>query len=173
MWLGIVHQWLVAQFPADTHDEVWGDNPSPMICGSYAPAGEMTAVEGGYRLTGEYHFSSGVDVSDWAILGVFFPPREDGAPCSRFTIVPKSDFEIDDNWHVMGLTNGIQNRGLSGSFPFPPTGGSLYGVGFRQLAWLQDLQNSLYRYPISSWSLMRFRPPPWAPLTGRSMCFSI
>ena len=38
-------------------------------------------VEGGWRVTGEYYFASGVDVADWAILGLFFPPEtEGGAP---------------------------------------------------------------------------------------------
>ncbi len=166
--LGIVHQWLVAQFPADTHEEVWGDNPSPMICGSYAPAGEMKEVEGGYSLTGEYHFSSGVDVSNWAILGVFFPPREDGAlPIPGFTIVPKSDFEIDDNWHVMGLT-GTGSKTVVCQDLFIP---AHRRVTFSELVsgnspGYQDLQNNLYRYPILSLVAYAISTPAVGALNG-------
>jgi len=101
--LGLVHQWLIAQFPAEMHEEVWGDTLDATACGSYAPAGNCTAVDGGYRLTGDFHFASGVDVTDWAILGVFFPPEDDdGRPVPGFTMVPKSDFSVHDDWHVMG-----------------------------------------------------------------------
>jgi len=166
--LGIVHQWLIAQFPAATHDEIWGNNPSPMTCGSYAPAGQMTAVEGGYRLTGEYHFSSGVDVSDWAILGVFFPPEEDGGrPMPGFTVVPKSDFEVDDNWYVMGLT-GTGSKTVICKDLFIP---GHRRVTFAELVsgnspGYQALQNSLYRYPILSLVAYAISTPAVGALNG-------
>ena len=166
--LGIVHQWLIAQFPAETHDEVWGANPSPMTCGSYAPAGEMTAVEGGYRLTGEFHFSSGVDVSDWAVLGVFFPPeKEDGPPLPGFTLVPRSDFEIDDNWHVMGLT-GTGSKTVVCTDLFIP---AHRRVTFAELVsgnspGYQVLQSNLYRYPILSLVAYAISTPALGALNG-------
>ena len=166
--LGIVHQWLIAQFPTETHEEVWGQNPSPMTCGSYAPAGDMTAVEGGYRLTGEYHFSSGVDVSDWAILGVFFPPAEDGSPpLPGFTVVPRSDFEIDDNWHVMGLT-GTGSKTVVCKDLFIP---AHRRVTFAELVsgnspGYQALQNNLYRYPILSLVAYAISTPAVGALNG-------
>lgn len=166
--LGIVHQWLIAQFPSATHDEVWGDNSSPMTCGSYAPAGEMTAVEGGYRLTGEYHFSSGVDVSDWAILGVFFPPEEDGGrPIPGFTVVPRSDFEVDDNWYVMGLT-GTGSKSVICKDLFIP---AHRRVTFAELVsgnspGYQALQSNLYRYPILSLVAYAISTPALGALNG-------
>lgn len=166
--LGIVHQWLIAQFPSATHDEVWGDDPSPMTCGSYAPAGEMTAVEGGYRLTGEYHFSSGVDVSDWAILGVFFPPEEDGGrPIPGFTVVPRSDFEVDDNWYVMGLT-GTGSKTVICKDLFIP---AHRRVTFAELVsgnspGYQALQSNLYRYPILSLVAYAISTPALGALNG-------
>ena len=166
--LGIVHQWLIAQFPSATHDEVWGDNSSPMTCGSYAPAGEMTAVEGGYRLTGEYHFSSGVDVSDWAILGVFFPPEEDGGrPIPGFTVVPRSDFELDDNWYVMGLT-GTGSKSVICKDLFIP---AHRRVTFAELVsgnspGNQALTSNLYRYPILSLVAYAISTPALGALNG-------
>jgi hypothetical protein len=41
-------------------------------------------------VTGEYYFASGVDVADWAILGLFLPPEKDGdLPNSRLRDLAK------------------------------------------------------------------------------------
>lgn len=166
--LGIVHQWLIAQFPPATHEEVWGDDPGTIACGSYAPAGKMTAVEGGYRVTGEYHFASGVDVTDWAILGVFFPPAEEGGnPVPGFTVVPKTDFEIDDNWHVMGLT-GTGSKTIVCKDVFIP---AHRRVTFAELVsgnspGYRALQSNLYRYPILSLVAYAISTPAVGALNG-------
>lgn len=166
--LGVVHQWLIAQFPAETHDEVWGDDPGTIACGSYAPAGEMTSVEGGYRLTGEFHFASGVDVTDWAILGVFFPPEKEGErPVPGFTLVPKSDFEIDDNWFTMGLT-GTGSKTVVCKDVFVP---AHRRVTFAELVsgnspGYQALQSNIYRYPILSLVAYAISSPAIGALNG-------
>ena len=166
--LGIVHQWLIAQFPPEAHDEVWGDNPGTIACGSYAPAGQVTAVEGGYRVTGEYHFASGVDVTDWAVLGVFFPPDEDGGrPVPGFTLVPKTDFEIDDNWYTMGLT-GTGSKTIVCKDVFIP---AHRRVTFAELVsgnspGYRALQNNLYRYPILSLVAYAISTPALGALNG-------
>lgn len=166
--LGIVHQWLIAQFPVETQEEVWGETPGAIACGSYAPAGNVTAVDGGYRVTGEYHFASGVDVTDWALLGVFFPPeKEDGPPIPGFTLVPKSDFEIDDNWHVMGLT-GTGSKTIVCKDVFVP---AHRRVTFADLVsgnspGYQALQSNLYRYPILSLVAYAISTPALGALNG-------
>ena len=58
--LGVVHQWLIAQFPMELQEEVWGDNPGATACGSYAPAGGCGAAQGGTRVPGGVPFGGGV-----------------------------------------------------------------------------------------------------------------
>ena len=73
---------------------------------SLAPAGKITPVEGGFRLSGRWPFASGCLYCDWALLGAFVPPakpRADGMPEWRMYLVPKSDYEIIDTWHTSGL----------------------------------------------------------------------
>ena len=166
--LGIVHQWLLSQFPAETHEEIWGDNPDATACGSYAPAGDCVAVDGGYRLTGDFHYASGVDVTDWAILGVFFPSEnENGRPVPGFTVVPKSDFTVDDDWHVMGLT-GTGSKTVVCKDVFIPLHRR---VTFAELVsgnspGYQDLQNNIYRYPILSLVAYGISTPATGALNG-------
>src|SRR5262245_33341804 len=104
--LGVVavHNWQLALFDPKAQDEVWGEDSSTLISSSYAPTGKITRVEGGYRISGRWSFSSGCDHCQWVFLGGFVPPEGDQkAPDMRTFLVPRSDYKIDDNWHVAGL----------------------------------------------------------------------
>jgi alkylation response protein AidB-like acyl-CoA dehydrogenase len=101
--LGAIHQWLVGTFPEQAQDDVWRRDPAAIVCGSYAPAAMAEKVDGGYLVQGKWHFASNVDNSQWALLGVQFPPEEKGAaPSAGFLLAPRSDWLIEDNWYVAG-----------------------------------------------------------------------
>jgi len=101
--LGAIHQWLVATFPEQAQDDVWRHDPSAIVCGSYAPATMAEKADGGYVVQGKWHWASNVDNSQWALLGVQFPPDEKGAPpTAGFLLAPRSDWTIEDNWFVAG-----------------------------------------------------------------------
>jgi len=101
--LGAVHQWLLGTFPAEAQEDVWGANPRAIICVSYAPVVKAEKVAGGYVVEGKWLWSSNVDNSQWAILGVQLPPDDDNPnPHAGFLLAPRSDWEIEDNWFVAG-----------------------------------------------------------------------
>ena len=101
--LGAIHQWLVGTFPQQAQDDVWGRHPEAIVCGSYAPAVMAQRTDEGYLIQGKWHFASNVDNSQWALLGVQFPPEEKGAaPSAGFLLAPRSEWRIEDNWHVAG-----------------------------------------------------------------------
>ena len=103
--LGVVavHNWQLALFDAQAQADVWQDDPSTLISSSYMPRADVTPVEGGYRISGRWGFSSGVDHCQWAFLGGLVSDPEGGAPDYRTFLVPRSDFEIDYVWDTMGL----------------------------------------------------------------------
>jgi 3-hydroxy-9,10-secoandrosta-1,3,5(10)-triene-9,17-dione monooxygenase len=99
-----VHNWHLAIFPPQAQEEVWGEDTSVQLSTSLAPTGTVQRVDGGFRLSGRWSFSSGCDFCQWAVLGGIVPPVEEGQPPdARVFLVPRSDYAIDDNWHVMGL----------------------------------------------------------------------
>ena len=101
--LGLIHQWLLATLPKQAQDDVWLENPQAILCGSYAPATHAVRVDGGYLIKGKWSFASNVDNSQWALLGVHFPVTSPSdKPSAGFLLVPRNDWEIEDDWHVMG-----------------------------------------------------------------------
>ncbi len=117
--LGIVHQWLVATMPKQAQDEYWSD-PDAISGGSYPPVGKAVRVDGGYRLSGNWGFTSGCDHMQWLFLGAMVPPAEEGAPPKpAFFMVPRGDVSFDDNWFTMGLA-GTGSKTTVGSDLFVP-----------------------------------------------------
>jgi 3-hydroxy-9,10-secoandrosta-1,3,5(10)-triene-9,17-dione monooxygenase len=99
-----VHNWHLAILPPQAQEDVWGEDTSVQLSTSLAPTGTVERVEGGYRLHGRWSFSSGCDFCRWAVLGGVVPSAKGGQPPdARVFLVPRRDYVIDDNWHVMGL----------------------------------------------------------------------
>ncbi len=100
-----VHNWQLAVFDDQAAQDVWADDPTVLISSSYAPVGKVKVVDGGFRLSGRWSFSSGSEHCKWAFLGAVVPTPE--APFDmanyRTFLVPIEDYEIVDNWNVVGL----------------------------------------------------------------------
>jgi alkylation response protein AidB-like acyl-CoA dehydrogenase len=96
------HQWIIAQYSEQAQIDVWGTDPLSVASSSLAPRAPAKRVSGGWRLSGRYTFSSGCDYAQWVILGAFL--GEAGDPRSiAYLLVPLSEVEIVDDWHVLGL----------------------------------------------------------------------
>ena len=99
-----VHNWHLALFPPQAQKDVWGEDTDAQLSTSLAPTGTVERVTGGFRLSGRWSFSSGCDYCRWAALGGVAPPAEAGAPPdARVFLLPRADYAIEDNWHVVGL----------------------------------------------------------------------
>jgi alkylation response protein AidB-like acyl-CoA dehydrogenase len=104
------HQWLLASYPEQAQIDVWGDDPTALASSSLAPRSVATRVGGGWRLSGQYPFSSGSSHARWAIIGAFLGAA--GNPANvAYLLVPFSEIEIVDDWHVLGLA-GTGSRSL-------------------------------------------------------------
>jgi 3-hydroxy-9,10-secoandrosta-1,3,5(10)-triene-9,17-dione monooxygenase len=96
------HNWCVALLPEQAQAEVFA-GPRTLTPSIVRYPAEDKAVEGGYRLTnGRGRFSSGIDHSDWVLLGVTVD-RGNGPPEARMVLVPRSDIEVVDDWHTFGM----------------------------------------------------------------------
>ncbi|MDE2596890.1 MAG: flavin-dependent monooxygenase [Sphingomonadales bacterium] len=103
--LGVVavHNWQLALFDAQAQEDVWGDDPTTLIASSYMPKGQATPSEGGYRVSGRWGFSSGVDHCEWAFLGGQLIDPETGKPDFVTFLIPRKDFKVIPVWNTIGL----------------------------------------------------------------------
>lgn len=105
-----VHHLMLGMWPPEAQDEIWGPSPDTLVGSSLVfPAGRAQRVEGGYRVSGRWPFSSGVDPCTWLIVGAMVAPdagpssKPGAAPEARMFLVPKADYKVIDTWQVAGL----------------------------------------------------------------------
>jgi 3-hydroxy-9,10-secoandrosta-1,3,5(10)-triene-9,17-dione monooxygenase len=99
------HHWILGYYEPETQREVWDTNPDALIASSIAlAAGRGRKTEGGWIINGRWPFSSAVDNSEWNMLAVSVYGDDGTTPIDwRLCLVPKSDYEIIDTWHSVGM----------------------------------------------------------------------
>jgi hypothetical protein len=62
--------WAVGMYPAQAQEEYWATGVNTLCANSLNPAGatSVTAVPGGYRLSGQWDFASGCDAATWVLV---------------------------------------------------------------------------------------------------------
>jgi 3-hydroxy-9,10-secoandrosta-1,3,5(10)-triene-9,17-dione monooxygenase len=99
------HHWMLGMFEPAAQDLIWNANPDVLIASSFVfPAGRATKVKGGYKLTGRWPFSSGVEPSEWNMLAGTVTSDDEADPAElRIFLVHKRDYKIIDTWDSFGL----------------------------------------------------------------------
>lgn len=93
-----VHSFQLALMDDRAQQDVWGKSIHTRVSSSYAPMGKVEVVEGGFRFSGCWSWSSGSDHCTWALLGGIIPGEG-----YRTFLVPAKDYQIIDTWQSMGL----------------------------------------------------------------------
>ncbi len=98
----ISHDWMLPMWQAEAQDAVWKDNPRALMASSLvATAGVAKRVTGGFELSGRWPYCSGIDPSDWMMMGAMI--KDDGPRRGLWLVLPRAEFEEVDTWHVTGL----------------------------------------------------------------------
>src|SRR5204863_8148906 len=102
----------------------------------------------GYRVSGRWPFSSGVDHCDWVMGGCVViedgSPRmlEGGRPDVQLALFPKAEVEVIDTWHVSGLR-------ATGSHDIAVDGLSVPGDRAASVITQEPLETgALYAFPV-------------------------
>ncbi len=111
------HSWILGMYPLRAQEEVWGENRNALLASALVPEkGQLEPVDGGYRISGRWKFSSGVDAADWNLI---VAPLDTGAGGrdNLLCLVPKRDYEVIDTWFVGGLrATGSKDVQIDGAF---------------------------------------------------------
>ena len=106
-----IHNWMLGFWPEEAQEEYFASGPDTLSSSAFAPTGTLTPVDGGFRLTGRWQFSSGSDPATWVMLGALGQT----GPC--MALLPRSDYEIVDTWFVSGLRGtGSKDIVVNGAF---------------------------------------------------------
>ncbi|PHI31562.1 p-hydroxyphenylacetate 3-hydroxylase oxygenase component [Budvicia aquatica] len=110
------HSHQLAMFSRQLQDEIWGDNPDATASSSIAPFSTIREGNGGVYLSGEMGWSSGCDHAEWAIVGMRRANAK-GELIYSFGVVPRSDYEIRDDWYAVGMrSSGSKTLVLTDAF---------------------------------------------------------
>ena len=151
--LWAAHAWLVGYWPLQAQEEVYGDNPDVLCSSSLSPGkSACKPVNGGYRLSGRWEFSSGCDSASWVMLGA--PNVSE----RTWVLVPREDFEIVDTWFVSGL-RGSGSKDIAVHDAFVPSHRVLEvnPAGVTDLRAWETHGQGRYRVPVSTllgWDLV-------------------
>jgi 3-hydroxy-9,10-secoandrosta-1,3,5(10)-triene-9,17-dione monooxygenase len=111
-----VHNWELPLFAERAQHEVWGKDSATLIASTYMPVGRAERVEGGWRFSGRWGFSSGIDHCEWVFLGALLPKAGGGFEHNTF-LLPRSDYRVEPNWDVLGLrATGSHDIVVEGAF---------------------------------------------------------
>ncbi|HUY19201.1 MAG TPA: acyl-CoA dehydrogenase family protein [Candidatus Binataceae bacterium] len=148
-WMGSfwpLHNWMMGLWPKQAQDEYWADSLDVLSSTASATVNcRIEPAKGGVRLTGKWNFASGIDHAAWVQLIITGPDKAD------MILVPKKDFRIDDNWHVLGLC-GSGSKGLSVDDVFIPEHRICHGAQFMTgtTAGSELYGSAFYKLPIFS-----------------------
>lgn len=95
-----------AYLPVETYDKIYSGGPDVVHSGVINPTGRAVRDGDGYRFSGKWSFASGSLTADYiTISGMLQDPSAPagGPPATRMAVVPASEVEIVDTWHVSGL----------------------------------------------------------------------
>jgi len=150
----LIHHWMLALYDERAQAEVWGANPEAMIASGIAyPQGSGKRAPGGFNVSGRWNFSSAVNISDWNMLACIVRDG-DKVVDHRMCLLHKSEYEVVDDWHVLGMRStgsmtvvakdvfvpehrALCAYDLRGGVPFPGAKGNpnpVYRVPFSAMA---------------------------------------
>src|SRR5215472_11496666 len=85
------HHWCMGSFPEAAQEEVFGNGRDGLVAGTLSWQGTATPVDKGYRVNGRWQFASGVDHSEWLMVGCANP--ETHGP-GVHVVIPRAEIEV-------------------------------------------------------------------------------
>lgn len=97
----------VMRMPEQIAHEIWDERRAVVTNGPPTRSAKAVTVDGGYRLSGLWNFSSGFDHATWIAALVPVWSQGQTAPTGRenfrLMLLPKNEVTFVDQWHVNGM----------------------------------------------------------------------
>jgi 3-hydroxy-9,10-secoandrosta-1,3,5(10)-triene-9,17-dione monooxygenase len=99
------HHWILAQYPLQAQEEVYGGKTHAFFPQTVSgKGGTAKPVDGGYVISGQWSFATGIDFSDW-VSGTVSLQKENPHPLQdRLNFIARtSEAEVVDTWFTSGM----------------------------------------------------------------------
>lgn len=150
-YLYTIHNVFISFLPSALRDKI--ARSESLMADTLAPIGKAMVVEGGFNLSGEWHFTSGVLHSDWVGLGVFVQFPDQQRPEMVGAMIETSKVTVFDNWDTFGL-RGTGSNTVKVENVFVPWGHTLRMenayLNRRPLEDEYDIEYAFYGLPFNS-----------------------
>jgi alkylation response protein AidB-like acyl-CoA dehydrogenase len=154
----IHHPHYIGQFAEEAQRAVWGDGPDVAIAASIAPVGRITRVAGGYRVSGQFGFASGINHSTWTIVAGM---TDFGAgPEHTWFLIGPGDFTVVDTWFTAAMRATGSNTVVCDDV-FVPESHAVRMLDLREGTAPGGAVNAspIFRAPIVTYSVLTFATP--------------
>jgi 3-hydroxy-9,10-secoandrosta-1,3,5(10)-triene-9,17-dione monooxygenase len=112
------HSWMLSLFPIAAQEDVAREDGA-LVASVIRMGGKLIAEGEGFRLAdGNGRFCSGIDHSDWVIVGGNVEGSDPGAG-QRLLLIPRRDVTIVDDWFTLGM-RGTGSRSIQVANAFIP-----------------------------------------------------
>lgn len=139
-----VHNWQMGTAPEAAQEEYFA-SPDVIASSAFAPTGDVQTVDGGWRISGRWPFSSGVDHAAWVLLG-----GADEVRGQFLMLVPRAEVTILDDWFASGL-KGTGSKSVVIEDPvFVPAYRALNMSNASQEHWRDHHRRGSYGVPLLS-----------------------
>jgi alkylation response protein AidB-like acyl-CoA dehydrogenase len=141
LMIGIENQgFLGAALRPGVAKSIFAD-PGLVVCGALNPLGRAVPVDGGFRVSGQWPFASGCQNADYfwgqCVVHEGGERSRDAAGHVRLreALVPASEFDVVDTWHVSGLRGSgshdvaVRDRFVPDEMTTAVMGGPLHASG--------------------------------------------
>ena len=151
-WVQMVcgaHSYVLGSFPLECQREVFEANPGTLIAGTLSSQGAGRRTQGGWRVSGRWQFCSGVDHSDWLLIGASQQKDQQAGPRNIHFVIPTGEARVEDTWFTLGMRGtGSKDITLEEIFVpehrVMPTGDLFAG----QSPWAATHPTGLYMHPV-------------------------
>jgi 3-hydroxy-9,10-secoandrosta-1,3,5(10)-triene-9,17-dione monooxygenase len=123
------HPLIVANFPVEGQQEVYGADGEFRCPAGFNPHGVAVAAAGGYRVTASWPSASGCDIGTHH-LGSATVTGADGGLTAQViqVLLARDQYRIVDDWHVMGM-QGTGSKRIVADDTFVPARRTVAAVG--------------------------------------------
>lgn len=115
------HHWILSHFPIEAQTEIYGGKDHALWPLSFSgKGGTARPVEGGYLVTGQWGFCSGIDFADWVGCAALIDKENPDDLLDRLNVIMRKDeVEVIDTWFTAGM-RGTGSRDFKATSVFVP-----------------------------------------------------